>query len=222
MKKIFITLTALLTLNAITAQEDEIRFGAKAGLNISSISGDETDDAKSKIGFHIGPVVEIPITEKFAIQPELLFSTQGAKSEESETVTEEFFGITYSYSYTSKSDVKLNYLNLPVIAKFYVAEGLSIQAGPQIGFLLSADSEYEYELTTDGETESDSGSEDISEYLNGTDFSINLGFGYQLPAGIFFDARYNIGLSNIYDLDNETFEDLEDCLLYTSPSPRDA
>ena len=128
-----------------TAQEENIRFGAKAGVNFASINGDETNGVDGRTGFHIGAVAEIPISDKFAFAPELLYSTQGAKVD----FREEFFGSVFS----QESTTKLDYLNLPLMAKFYVAEGLSIQAGPQIGFLLSAKS--------DGETNSNG---DVTEF----------------------------------------------------------
>ncbi|MCB4797553.1 porin family protein [Neotamlana laminarinivorans] len=185
MKNLFLTAIAVLSFLSITAQEEAIRFGAKAGLNIASLGGD-IEDYDSKLGFNIGAVAEIPVGEKFAIQPELLFSTQGAKLEESGT----------DYSYEDK--LKLNYLNIPVMAKFYVAEGFSIQAGPQIGFLVKAESEYEE--VYNGETFS--GDEDIKDYLKSVDFGLNFGLGYQLSSGIFIDGRYNLGLSNINDQDD--------------------
>ena len=53
MKKLLITLAALASFSFMNAQEDEIRFGAKAGLNIANILGD-SEDVDSKIGFHLG------------------------------------------------------------------------------------------------------------------------------------------------------------------------
>jgi hypothetical protein len=78
------------------------------------------------------------------------------------------------------------------MAKYYVTEGLSIEAGPQIGFLLSATDEYEDE------------EDDIDEFLKSTDFGLNLGLGYKLDSGLFFNARYNLGLSD--NLDADEFE----------------
>ncbi len=169
-----------------TAQEENIRFGAKAGVNFASLGGD-IEDVDGKTGFHVGAVVEIPLSDKFAFAPELLFSTQGAKSEDSF----DFGGFTF----TEEETTKLNYLNIPLMAKYYVAQGLSLQAGPQIGLLLSADSE----LEVSGGGESESEEVDIKDELKGVDFGLNFGAGYQLDMGLFFDARYNLGLSNIND-----------------------
>ena len=153
------------------------RFGAKAGANFSDITGPDVDSFKGKTSFHVGGVAEIPVSDDFAVQPELIYSEQGSDYEE-----ESFEGT-----------VSVNYLNIPVMAKFQVAEGLSVEAGPQIGFLLSAKDEYTYS----------GGSEemDIKNDLKGTDFGINLGLGYELDNGLNFNARYNLGLSNANDGD---------------------
>lgn len=162
-----------------TAQEEDVRFGAKVGVNLASISGDNTDGFDGRTSFHLGSVVEIPITDKLAFQPEVLYSSQGAKLENT------LLGVSV------KTTTKLDYINIPLIAKYYVAQGLSIQAGPHIGFLISAKSKIET-IGTDNET-------DIDDNIKSIDFGLNFGLGYQLDMGVFFDARYSLGLSNIND-----------------------
>ena len=180
MKKLVITLLSIVSLSAF-AQEDEIRFGAKAGLNVSTVVSDDLEDNKAKIGFNIGGLVEIPVADSFAVQPELLFSTQGT--------TEEY---TIG-NVTEKYNLKLSYLNIPVLAKYYVAEGLSLAAGPQVGIAVTR----EVEVEIDG----DSATVDADDFYKAIDFSLALGAGYQLESGIFVDARYNLGLSNISDVE---------------------
>lgn len=128
-------------------------------------------------------------TEQFGIQPELLYSMQGATSEYSES------GIDV------KEELKLDYLSLPVLAKYKFAPGWNLHLGPQIGFLLNAQSEYE--VSYEGETESES--EDLKDYVSSIDFGLSGGFGYELDMGVFFDARYYLGLADIND-DNEEFD----------------
>ncbi len=125
MKKILL-LAALGIFSFNTVQSQEIGFGIKGGLNLSNLSIKQDDVSKpdSRTSFHIGGLVEIPISGKFSIQPELLFSMQGAQEEESET----YMGQTYS----SKTTLKLNYINLPIMAKYYVVDGLALEVGPSI------------------------------------------------------------------------------------------
>ena len=86
------------------------------------------------------------------------------------------------------------------MAKFYVAEGFSIEAGPQIGFLLSA--------KVDWEEDGDSGTEDIKDEVKGIDFGVNLGFGYKLDSGLNFGARYNLSLTELPDTEFEEVNSL--------------
>jgi hypothetical protein len=177
MKKLI--LFATLAIFVIANSNAQINFGAKAGVNFATITGDMVDSFNSRTAFHVGFVAEIVISETFSFQPELLYSAQGA--DYSEEGFEDFEGT-----------VKLDYLNVPLMAKFYVGEGFSVEAGPQIGLLLSAKDDY-----GDGE-------DDIKEYVKGTDFGVNLGVGYKMEGGLNFSARYNLGLSN--DLDVDDFE----------------
>ena len=79
MKKIVLSIAAMLVFGFANAQD--VRFGVKGGLNIATLTGD-VQDASTKVGFHVGGFAEIKVSDKFAVQPELLFSTQGAKSDE--------------------------------------------------------------------------------------------------------------------------------------------
>lgn len=186
MKKVFLTAVAVFGFAFANAQE--VKYGAKAGLNLSNFAGD-LEGASTKAGFQIGGYAEIKISDKFAVQPELLFSAQGAKSKISYTQLGIFV--------TEKSTEKLNYLNIPVMAKYYATEKLYIEAGPQIGFLMSAKSDSETTATLGTLTESTSESEDAKKYYNSTDFGLNVGLGYNFTENIGAGVRYTSGLSNI-------------------------
>jgi hypothetical protein len=101
-----------------TLSQAQVRFGFKAGANLASIGGDN-DGLKMKFGFNAGAVAKISISESFSVQPELVFSAQGAKAEEGDGA------------------IKLNYINLPILAQ-YNTGGFIIETGPQFGFLMSA------------------------------------------------------------------------------------
>ena len=118
MKKIMILLAVFISTSA-SAQKFEI--GAKAGANISNFTG--TDNwqnvkAKSLVGYHLGGFVSFFIGNNFAIQPEVLFSSQGAKFESAGQTT----------------DQKIYYVNVPLLLKFRTTGGFYIEAGPQLGF----------------------------------------------------------------------------------------
>lgn len=169
MKRVIVLLVCVTSFVAANAQ---VNFGGKAGVNLATFSGD-VEDVKMKIGYHVGALVQIPVSESFLIQPELVFSAQGAKSEGTE------------------DDVKanFNYLNIPIMAKYQSTSGFFAETGPQIGFLMSAKMKA-------GDTDVD-----VKEYYKSTDFNWAFGLGYQMASGFGVNARYNLGLSSIYDED---------------------
>jgi hypothetical protein len=170
MKRIlfFIIVSSSLTISAQNSKKDEgIVFGLKGGLNVSNFIGDIIDNT-FRTSVHLGIFSEIMISDKFSLQPELLYSGQG-----------------YSGSATPGfSRSKYDYINLPVLAKIYIAEKISIEAGPQIGFLVSAK-----EKTSDDKLSIPN--------QKTVDFGLNLGLAYDLKNGVFFQTRYNLGLSNV-------------------------
>lgn len=172
MKKLLLTAAAVFAFSFANAQET--KFGVKAGLNLANLSGD-VDNNSSRLSFQVGGFAEFKLSDKFAIQPELLYSAQGTKLDvgASEDVV-----------------LALDYINIPVMAKYFATEKLSLEVGPQIGFLTSAKAKF------DGE------SEDIKDGLKSTDFGVNFGLGYNFTENISAGLRYNLGLSNIADDDN--------------------
>ena len=170
MKKYILLIVACITFGYANAQST--RFGVKAGMNVSNFTGYQ-EDVKSLTGFHLGGFAEIKIAKKFAFQPEFLFSTQG-------TTVEGFNG-------DSNMTVKLNYLNIPVLAKYYITDAFTVEAGPQIGFLVSAKSR----------------GDDVSDLYKSTDYGLNLGCGYDFTEDFSIGVRYTIGLSNIADFSGE-------------------
>jgi hypothetical protein len=115
-----ILITALLFILSFSTQAQLLQIGAKVGLNYANFSGTDiqTDAITS---YHAGLVAEIKLLNKFAIQPELLYTTQGA---------------TYK---TAVGDFKneLGYIAIPVLAKIYLSKSFSLELGPQASFLLS-------------------------------------------------------------------------------------
>lgn len=177
MKRIILTAIAVMAFAFTNAQQT--RFGVKGGLNVASFAGGDYWDAKSLVGFHVGAFAEIKVIERLAIQPEILFSTQGAKLES---------------AFDTDVDAKLNYINVPVLAKFFITKKFTVEAGPQIGFLVSA--------KEDGD--------DAKDFYKSTDFGFNLGAGYNFTDDLSVGIRYTIGFSNIADYESEDFDEYLD------------
>ncbi|MDQ6472243.1 porin family protein [Flavobacterium sp. LHD-80] len=183
MKKIILAAIAVMTFGFANAQS--VKFGIKGGVNLSTFTGD-VEDASSKVGFQVGGFAEFKFSDKFAIQPELLYSLQGAKFDEK------------GDSYTYKENIHASYLNIPVMARYYVVNKLSIEAGPQIGFLLSAKDKWE--SLENGEKYT--GKENIKDSFKSVDFGLNIGAGYDFTENVSAGIRYNFGLSNISDFED--------------------
>lgn len=103
-----------------------VRFGIKAGLNYANLTGSEiqTDAITS---YHAGLVAEVKLTEGFSVQPELLYSTQGASYK---NAGEEFRN-------------ELGYLSIPILAKINLNKAISLDLGPQASFLMSERKEFD-------------------------------------------------------------------------------
>lgn len=144
---------------SFTTYSQGVDLGIKFGANYSTIS--DASGLDNKTGFHAGAFAALKFNDKVALQGELLYSQQGAKF--------------------SPGDFNLDYVNVPVIVKYYLVQGLNIQLGPQFGFLVNdkipnLDDFYDIESM---------------------DFSAVMGMGYDLPFGLRIDGRYNLGLTDI-------------------------
>nr|WP_314839892.1 porin family protein [uncultured Flavobacterium sp.] len=181
MRKIILTVAAVCAFGFANAQE--AKFGIKGGLNLATFAGD-TDglDLKSKAGLNVGGFVEVKLSEKVSLQPELLYSMQGAKTDDFEVVVD-------NQIYTGDVSINLSYLNIPVMMKYYAAEKFNLEVGPQIGFLLSA--------KTVAKVNSNEAEEDVKDNFESVDFGLNFGAGYDFTKNISAGLRYNLGLANI-------------------------
>ncbi|MBA3985606.1 MAG: PorT family protein [Flavobacteriales bacterium] len=189
MKKVFFSI-GLGLLSFFSMQAQEARFGLKGGVNLANIVGD-LENTDTRTSFHVGGVAEIPLAQDFFFGPEILYSSQGTKSNETEVVIGETF--------TSDITLKLDYITVPLMFKYYVADNFSLDLGPQVGFLISAKQEFE----TNSAGVISSGTLDVKDSASGFDYGLNIGLGYRLQNGLFFQGRYNIGLANIYDSPND-------------------
>jgi len=194
--------TAIIAVITIFSLNAQISFGVKTGLNLSSINGgftgekyESTFSRKGYSSILIGVVSEFKISEKFAFQGELLYSQQGNKFEMNQS-SPGWDAIIF------EQEIKSNYINIPLIAKYYIKEGFSLEAGPQIGFLLSSKSNWTENWFDEYNPDFYSGSGDIKDYKSSIDYGLNFGLGYKLDNGLNFGIRYYLGLANINNSDS--------------------
>ncbi len=176
MKKLsLIVLIAIFGITFMQAQTN-VKFGLTGGLlnsntdiDISVLGFDVANiDAINVTGFNIGAFADIEMSEKFHIQPELTYGSAG----------------------------KLAFIYLPVMMKYYVADKINIQAGPQLSFSTNLKD------IKDGLKDIDDilGTEvNLDKAFNSTGVDLVFGAGYDINEKFFVQARYGLELTNRYD-----------------------
>ena len=173
MKKIIILSFAILAMATVSYSQAEVALGIKGGLNFANIDVSSSSAAyNSKTGYHAGAFLLIKLS-KIGIQPEIIFSRQGS---------------SYKPVNGTSLDARYDYVNIPIILKLYTVAGINLQVGPQFGFLAGA--------TQDVNVNGAITSQDVKSSLKGSDISLALGVGWDLPFGLTIDGRYNLGLSD--------------------------
>ncbi len=162
MKKLMMIAAMMIAAISANAQNEvgQITLQPKVGINISKITG---DGAKTTVGLAAGVEAEYGVAENFGITAGVLYSMQGYKEEGAD----------------KKSG--MDYINIPILAQYYVVKGLAIKAGVQPGFLVRA------------KEDGDSFSDECKKF----DFSIPVGLSYEYQNFV-LDARYNIGLTKTF------------------------
>lgn len=160
---IILSLFLVSTLNA-----QNWNFGIKAGGNLSNITN--VDEFKTKFGINFGAVATVEISDVFSIQPELFYSAQGYNDE------------------TLQQDAvaRIDYFHVPLLASYEVTDGVSLQAGPQLGFNIRA------EVERDGQEPFD------LSIVNDVDFSGVVGAQVQVDENFFIQGRYVFGLNEAF------------------------
>ena len=175
MKKMFLTAAMMLASVATFAQNavGQITIQPKVGLNIANVT--DADDADARIGLAAGAEFEYGVTDMIGVSAGLVYSMQGYKFSEGNVDT----------------TVKLDYLNVPILANVYVAPGLAVKLGVQPGFKLSSKVKMEGSgISIEGESDDDG--------VKGFDLANPVGVSYQYQ-NVVLDARYNWGVTKVFD-----------------------
>ena len=182
MKKLI--LGAAVAMSSLTFAQ---QFGVKGGMNVSSLSKDASlSDQKSKIGFNAGVFLNAPLSANFSIQPEVLYNDLGSKVDRSGTVG----GVNYTNSYSRN----LGYISVPVMFQYNATPALYLEAGPQVGFLVSAQDKYKSSVGGSNNSTIVGLNKDAFETV---DFSLGIGAGYYFTPQLGLTARYTAGLTDI-------------------------
>ena len=156
-----------------------IKYGVKAGVNLSNMSNDMTFDPEFSMGtgFHVGALVNfhwgqrtassLPGTGLWGLQPELLFSNSVIESK--------------------GGNIKLNYIKVPVMLKVYPLSALSIEIGPEFSYLISSSPE-----TMD----LDDAVVKVGD-CKGFNFGAVVGAAYEFDFGLAIGARYSMNFTDL-------------------------
>ena len=165
-------------------------FGVKGGVNFATVTGDDYGNPDSRTSFHVGALVEFPLTEMFSLQAEALYSGQGFKTD----INADFIGGD------GKVEYQLDYINVPILAKVYVFEGLSLEVGPQFSFKVNEE--------WDIDANADDGDFEVND-AESFEFGIAAGVSFETSMGLFATGRYNMGVTEIIkdtDAKNSVFQ----------------
>jgi hypothetical protein len=176
MKKAFLAMMVL-TLT-IAAHAQGVRIGAKLGANMNKISGQSFKEGYD-LSYHVGGFLEIDLNKKWGLQPEVYFN-------QATTTRTSGFNAIYTTNPNANTDIKLNYLSIPILLRYNVGKMLTLNAGPQFSILMNNDKTL---LQNGGSA------------FKGGDFAMAAGAQLNLKMLRIY-GRYNIGLKNINDIDN--------------------
>ncbi len=191
MKK-FILVASLMMFSLATNAQHEVgtlTVQPKVGLNVAILT--DEDDVYSRLGLVLGAEFEYQITKLFSLSAGALYSMQGEKED----------GTNAGTKY--KATMKLDYINMPILANIYVTKGLAVKFGIQPGFNISSKMK-----VSQGSTSVSMSLSDLGFDTNSFDFSIPIGLSYEFNNFV-IDGRYNIGVTKViddFDYKNRVFQ----------------
>lgn len=178
MKRIYSVCTAVLaifSMASVSAQEFRLGFswGIKSGANLSSLITEskilqENDNIASRWGYTGGCFVNYRFSQRFMLSFDVLFSGKGFKADLIPGITDAQF--------------RLNYLDLPILANFYIYKGLALKVGLQPSILLNANVKGKLIQT-----------QPVHSRIRSYDCAVPLGISYDFTDRLILDIRYTMG-----------------------------
>ena len=181
MKKVFVLIAAAIVCMSASAQ---VQFGGKVGFDLTNFWGSDVEHGM-KPSYQVGLLMEYKMSPKFAIAPEVVFASQGGKYK---AIDLNFFNLDIEKTVTFNT----NYINIPVMLKYYVTPSFSVDLGPQLG--VNVYSKYSIEGVDDAI--------DVKDNTKTVDFGVGLGGTYNLTNNAFVQARYTMGMTKVFDGDH--------------------
>lgn len=210
MKKALLCLVLLMATCLSTKaqyQKGDLFLYPRIGFALANVSqqelyytiGNGSQKSKMKHGLAAGIEAEAFVSNTFSISAGLFYTNQGFRfpdwAEEDKTER--------TFSHFDDIHTTMHYVSLPVLLNGYLADGLAVKAGVQLGYLVKASEKYDetWGNIEEGNAHIDMGSssvnEDITANFNRLDFSIPVGISYEY-SNIVIDLRYNIGFTKVF------------------------
>lgn len=173
-----LTLFLTASFGMLHAQNNNVNpeYGIKGGFNMSNLYSSDANDENILYGFNAGLYATLPISDFIAIQPEILFTTKGAKLEYNNALA------------SGESKFRLNYIEVPLLVRVNITRNFNVHAGGYASYLISSkvtgrgDFNFEQEIDTND--------------LNKFDAGLSAGVGVDFDP-ISIGLRYNYGLTTI-------------------------
>ncbi|QWX84638.1 PorT family protein [Cellulophaga sp. HaHaR_3_176] len=158
------------------AWSEKVQLGVKGGVNFSSVTGDGFESPDSRTSFYAGLLLEAPLSENLSIQPEVFYSGQG-------------FDLSDDPN-QGNSEFQVGYIQVPILLKAYLFDGFNIQAGPQFGFKVNEEIDFD---------PSNNGGDIDSDVVRDFDLGLTAGLEYKFAEKFFVQGRYTYGFSQLIE-----------------------
>ena len=174
MKKIILLMMLTLSFYSLKAQY----IGITAGYNYATLKGEMAADATISAyhGYYAGVTLEFPLSNLFSAQAECIYNRRGAK------ITTAQYG---------KGILDLDYLSVPILARFNIGKGINLHVGPQLEYRI-ANPNFYFDAT-------DPVTRVKQESIDVVDGAMTLGVGYTTDTGWVFQIRWVQGVTNIFE-----------------------
>ena len=182
MKKIAIAFVCMIMAVGTAMAQKQFTFGPKIGVDYTHYWGKNVQHG-GQLNYQAGLFMEYRFTNKFSVAPEVVFAAQGGKYDT------KILGVDF------KETDHVNYINVPVMLKYYVIPELSIDFGPQVGFNVYSKNTLEVKAGDEGGKKTT----DMKDYTKSVDFGLGLGLTYNIAKDVFVQGRYTMGLTKVFD-----------------------
>lgn len=172
----------------VAMAQKQFTFGPKIGVDYTHYWGKDCLHG-GQLNYQAGMFFEYRFNNKFSIAPEVVFAAQGGKNDGVVLIEKTWPSDYFDAVYTDN----MNYINVPVMLKYYVTPALSIDFGPQLGINIY----HKCTVKGKGDHKDYKQTEDLD--AKSVDFGLGLGLTYNISKDVFVQGRYTMGLTDVFN-----------------------